>query len=70
MSDIQEMIHTQTMNSYEKGQQEERKRINKLIETMPWNVYWSVASDGSIVERPTAKVIDRQEALRLINGEN
>jgi len=31
MSDIQDMIHTQTMNSYEKGQQVERERIIKLI---------------------------------------
>jgi hypothetical protein len=35
MSDIQDMIHTQTMNSYEKGQQVERDRIVKLLEHMP-----------------------------------
>ena len=55
MSDIQDMIHTQTMNSYEKGRQVEQERIIKLLEHMP--------------RTDSDRTIDVPLAIKLIKGD-
>ena len=69
MSDIQDLIHKTTMDCLARGRNEERERIIKLLEQMDWQIYWSVATDGTILETPTPKVLDRQKTIELIKGE-
>jgi hypothetical protein len=68
MSDIQDMIHTQTMNSYEKGRQIERDRIIKLLENsliaVDWEgIFWNEETMGK------SHSVDVQDILALIKGE-
>ena len=50
---------------------EERERIIKLLEEMPWQIYQAVALDGKILESVSMpKVFNRDDVLALIKGEN
>jgi hypothetical protein len=49
------------------------KKINgiiELIEEMPWMIYQGVAHDGTILNLPTPKVLDREAVIALIKGES
>lgn len=50
---------------------EERERIIKLLEEMPWQIYSGVGIDGKPIESVwTPKVLIREDAIALIKGEN
>lgn len=49
---------------------QERERIFKLLEEMPWQIYQAVALDGKILESVSMpKVFNRDDVLALIKGE-
>jgi hypothetical protein len=71
MSDIQDMIHTQTMNSYEKGRQIERDRIIKLLEDERRKCEQAglFANGLELREQLQTLFIGLESAIKLIKGD-
>jgi len=52
------------------GKEDEQERIIKLLEKMPMMVYYAVANNGRILDKPCSPVvIEREAAIALIKGE-
>jgi hypothetical protein len=55
----------------ETGEKYEQERIIKLLEKMPMMVYYAVANNGRILDKPCSPVvIELEAAIALIKEEN
>ena len=58
------------VSTFKDGVTAERERIIKLLEEMPMMIYYAVAHNGRILDKPCSPVvIEREAAIALIEGE-
>lgn len=71
MNNANEFYFSILNNVREDAKAEERERIIKLLEEMPWQIYSGAGIDGKPIESVwTPKVLIREDAIALIKGEN